>query len=53
MATRYHRQASRVRIPLWWIQLALLIASAAVVALGVWFAFALLTSMQQYVPMLP
>ena len=37
----------------WWVGLIGLIASAAVVAAAVWFAFAILTSLAQYVPTLP
>ena len=51
MSTYYRPQAHRP--PPWWVGLLGLIAMAIVVAAGVWFAFAILTSLQQYVPTLP
>lgn len=34
----------------WWVGLVGLIAAAIVVAAGVWFAFAILTSLSGYIP---
>lgn len=44
-------QASRhvIRIPLWWIQLALIVLSALVTAIAGWFVLSAFLGMAQYI----
>ena len=51
--TRQQAHRHVIRIPLWWVQLALLVLSALVTAIAGWYLLSVLFSLAQYVPSLP